>query len=250
MEYGHATVGRELPQILGAAADADLYGARGVEHAVEDGEAKRAAVMEFGALVLAGRIAMGVDVDEADRLSLADGTQYGKRDRVVAADGEGNYAGLDERAVVGLDIGVALVEREAALHRHVADVGKAHMRGGGDFEGMLIGPDALHGADGTRAEAGAGAVGDAQVHRHPDQGDVEVGKSTGGSLRAVGGAEQGRDVGERPLAAVGRCEHGRGDRGEVGIVDVAALGRRIFQAQGVELGLVHGAGSGGGRRTI
>ena len=95
---------------------------------------------------------------------------------------------------------------------------------------MLVGADALDAAHGAGAEPRAGAVGDAEVHRHADQRDVEAGKSVAGGVRREGRAEQRRGIGERPLAAVGRGEDLRGDRGEGGIVDVAALGVGVLRA--------------------
>src|SRR5262249_33162496 len=67
MNDGHAAVVGELPEELGGASDADLDRALGIEHAVEDRVAERAAVVELRALVLAARVAMRIEMDEPDR---------------------------------------------------------------------------------------------------------------------------------------------------------------------------------------
>ena len=67
MDDRHAAVVGELPQILGAAADADLDGALGVEHARQHRLPERSAVMELGALEGAAGIAVGIDVHHAER---------------------------------------------------------------------------------------------------------------------------------------------------------------------------------------
>jgi hypothetical protein len=83
----------------------------------------------------------------------------------------------------------------AAAQRNVADVGdgKAHERR--LTQDVLVGPDALDIADGARTEAGAGAVGDAEIHRHAQQGDVDSGFAA--KLKSGrNGAQQGRGAGE------------------------------------------------------
>ena len=67
MDHGHAGFVGELPQIFGRAADADLDRARRVEHAVEHRVAERAAMVELGQVEGAAGVAMGVDMDHADR---------------------------------------------------------------------------------------------------------------------------------------------------------------------------------------
>ena len=67
VDHGHAGLVGELPQIFGRAANADLDGARRVEHAVEHRVAERPAMVELGQVVGAAGVAMRVDVDHADR---------------------------------------------------------------------------------------------------------------------------------------------------------------------------------------
>ena len=104
-----------------------------------------------------------------------------------------------------------------------------------DAQRVLVRPDALDIAHRTRPEPGAGAIGDAEVHRHTDQRDVEAAEI--GKRRRIGTVrrgEQRRDVGERPLPALGVAEDLRSHRGEFRIEDVAALGVGVFAVQGGE----------------
>ena len=105
-----------------------------------------------------------------------------------------------------------------------------------DAQRVLVGPDALDGAHRARAKARPGPIGDAQVHRHADERDVEAAAS--GLRKRVGSkrqAEKRRGIRERPFAPLGAGEDLRGDRRELRVVDVAALGVGIFAAQRVEL---------------
>src|SRR5260221_624928 len=122
MDHRHAAVVGELPEELGRAANADLDGARRVEHAVEHGEAEGAAVMELGALVLARGVAMGVDMDEPDRPLGAERFEDRIGDRVVAADGQRPHpCRLDHGVELG-DVGDAALQAEARAQRPVADI--------------------------------------------------------------------------------------------------------------------------------
>ena len=77
----------------------------------------------FGAFVFAGGVAMGIDVDHAERAVAAERLEDRQRDRMIAADGQRNDARRHDVVIAGLDIRVAVVEAEAAAHRHVADIG-------------------------------------------------------------------------------------------------------------------------------
>ena len=98
---------------------------------------------------------MGVDMDHADGTLLADGFQDRMADRVVAADRQRNYAGLDDLVDALFDIVMAEFEPVAALERHVADIGHAQIMHGRTAEHVIIGADALDGAHGARPETGA-----------------------------------------------------------------------------------------------
>ena len=77
MDDSHAALVGEFPEILRSAADADLDGALGIEHSVQDCQAERAAMLELGAFIWTCGIAMGIDVDHSNGLSLAHGLQDG-----------------------------------------------------------------------------------------------------------------------------------------------------------------------------
>ena len=107
----------------------------------------------------------------------------------------------------------------------------------------MIGADAFDGADGAGAEAAAGAVGDAEVHRHADQGEVDAGEV---GFEGVGGKrriEKGRDAFVGLGAPIAR-EQDVGDFLEFGIEDIGGAGFAVFFAQGVEF-FGHGQGPGG-----
>ena len=98
VDDGHAGLVGELPEIFGAAANADLDHALGVEHAVEHRLTERAAVMEFRAFVGPRSVAMRVDMQHADGPLRADRLQDGQGDRMVAADAQRNDARSDDRS--------------------------------------------------------------------------------------------------------------------------------------------------------
>ena len=54
---------------------------------------------------------------------------------------------------------------------------------GAIFERVLVGADALHRAHRARTEARAGAIGDAEIHRHADQRDVDAAELARGFRR-------------------------------------------------------------------
>ena len=135
---------------------------------------------------------------------------------------------------------MALLEAEPALHRHVADVGGRQVGVGRNAQRVLVGPDALDGAHRARAEPRAGPIGDAEIHRHADERDVEAAAS--GLRQRIGSERQAEKRGgirERPFAPLGAGEDLRRDRREFRVVDVAAFGIGIFAAQRVELLAVH-----------
>ena len=122
------------------------------------------------------------------------------------------------------------VEAESAAHRHVADIGDLQSPHRGDPQHMLVRADPLDRANGARPEASAGPVGHAEVHRHADQRDVEPGKAGGGRLGPSGAPMKvaGPANGHLRLSALGRPAS---DRGEMRVVDIAALGLGVPFAQ-------------------
>ena len=105
---------------------------------------------------------------------------------------------------------------------------------------MLVRTDALDAAHRARAETRAGAVGDAEIHRHADESDVEPGKIRGlGGPAPIRRIEQRRDAAVRKLSPVGPREDERDDLLEFGIEHVAPLALGVFRAQhGAEHGSV------------
>ena len=107
---------------------------------------------------------------------------------------------------------------------------------------MVVGADALDVADRPRAEPGARPVGDAEIHRHADEGNVEPGEIR--SLRrlaAVRRIEQRRDAAIGELAPVSAGEDERNDLLEFRIEYVAPLAFGVFRAQRIQFCLVdHG----------
>ena len=103
MDDGHAAVVGELPQIFGPAADADLDGPLGIEHACQHRLPERPAMVELGPQGPA-RVAMGVDVHQPDRPPSRPPPQDRQRDRVVAADLSGATPAAKSFAKEGLDV--------------------------------------------------------------------------------------------------------------------------------------------------
>ena len=110
-------------------------------------------MMELGLVEGAAGVAMGVDVDQADRTVLADGLEDRVGDRMVAADRQGHDACADDLVEAPLDVVMALFEPVAAGERHVADVGDPEVEHGRGVEHVIVRPDPLDGAQGARAEA-------------------------------------------------------------------------------------------------
>src|SRR3546814_13498626 len=82
-------------------ANADLDRAGGIEHAVEHRVAEGSAVVELRVVEGAAGVAVGVDVDHADRPLTAPRLPDRVGDRVVAADRERRHAGRSEERRVG-----------------------------------------------------------------------------------------------------------------------------------------------------
>ena len=105
----------------------------------------------------------------------------------VAADRQRPNPGRLDASVERLDILDAIVEAEARANRHIADIGRPTLGPWDDSEPVIVGPDALDIAHRPRSEARARPIGDAQIHRHPDQRDIECTEIRQvRSLRSVG----------------------------------------------------------------
>ena len=144
-------------------------------------------------------------------------------------------ARLDAR-IERRDVLDRIVEAEPRAQRHIADIGDIAFAARGDFERMVVGADALDVAHRPRPKPGAGAVGDAEIHRHADQRHVEPGEiGQIGRVRPIRHVEQGGEpgIGHRP--AIGAAEHQRQRFSELLGRDFGFLGAVVFGAQRVEL---------------
>src|SRR5262249_5287156 len=161
-------------------------------------------------------------------------------DGMIAADGERDHAGVADPPEESFDVGMTLLEAEAALHRDIADVRRLHMQQRRDAERVLVGPDPLHGADRARTQPRPGPVGDAQVHRHADQRRIDAAEvRRRGGIRTVGETQKSRGARERPFALVAPAEHLGRDLGEARLEDVAAFRAAVLPPESVELAGVH-----------
>ena len=93
---------------------------------------------------------------------------------MVSAHAQRCHPRRSDPGVAGLDVLVALLQAEAAAKRHIADVGDLARHEGRQAMHVVIGPDALHGPHRAGTKPRAGAVGDAEVHGHADEGRVET----------------------------------------------------------------------------
>ena len=245
MDDCHAALVGELPEILRSAAYADLDGALGVEHAVQDRQAERAAMLKLRALVGTCGVAMGVDMDHPDRLRCPDRLQDGGADRVIAADRERTHARSHQPPVEGFDIAMAKGKIIAALHGHIADIGNPRLGEGRALQDVIVRADPLDGADRTRSEAAPVAVRHSKSIGTPTSATSRPPKSgsscASASIRRV---EQRGNAREGPLALVRARELGPCHGCEVGIEHIAARGVGIPVAKGLQLsGIDHGFGS-------
>ena len=120
----------ELPHtsLVQAATDADLDSAFGVEHAGKHRLAEWAAVVKFGAVDFAHRVAMRVDMDETNWAVLPEGLQDRIGDRMIAADRQWPHPGHLDPPIGRFDVLDATVEAEPRAHWHVADIGRGKDR--------------------------------------------------------------------------------------------------------------------------
>ena len=208
-------------------------------------------MVEFRAVDLAHRVAMGVNMDETDRPVVPQCLQDRKGDRMVAADRQRPHPGCVDARVERRNVLDAAIEAEARAHRHVADIGRFAFGPWNDAEGMIVGADALDLANRAGAEAGPRPIGDAEIHRHPDQRDTEPAKIRQiGGVRAVRQIQQGRYAGKRHRPPVVAAEHQRQRLPEFRRRHFSFLGAFVFGAQCLEFRLVeHLSSSASGRRV-
>ena len=186
---------------------------------------------------------MRVDMDHAERAIATEHLQDRQRDRVIAADRKRDDARTRDLGIEGLDVGMAFVETEPALHGYVADIGDLELAHRRDAQHVLIGADPLDRAHGAGAETGAGAVCHTKVHGHADKRYVETDKARRCGIGRKTGAQQRCGISERPFPSVRRGKDAGRDRGKGRILDIAALGAGVFGPQCGKLFLIHAAAS-------
>ena len=144
--------------------------------------------MKTGLVKLAAGVAMGVDVHHAD----GPAAPYCFHDRVgngmVPAHGERKHGLVYHQVVPGLKVFHAHGQAVAAAKRHITHVCHPQRVHRGDLQHVVIGADALNGAHGARAKAGAGAVAGTQVHGRAHECYLQIAKIRRlGVYRAGGG---------------------------------------------------------------
>ncbi len=102
---------------------------------------------------------------------------------MVAAHRQRHHVRGAQPAEERLDVGHALLERKRLAHRHVADVGDLERPIGAIFSTCSYGPMRSTPRTARGPSARAGAVGDAEIHRHADQRDVDVAELAGSRSR-------------------------------------------------------------------
>ncbi len=172
MDHRHPGFIGELPEIFRRAPDADLDGAGRIEDAIQNRVAHGPAVMELRLVERAARVAMGVDMDEADGLLGADRLEDRMGYGMVATDGERNDTCFDDLADCCLDILMALLQPIATGEWDVTDIGYTQIVGRSAVEHMIIWSDALDAAHGPRSKSRARPIGDAEIHGDADSRDL------------------------------------------------------------------------------
>jgi hypothetical protein len=104
---------------------------------------------------------------------------------------------------------------------------------------MIVRADPLDRPQRPRPEARAGAVGDAEIHRHPDHRHLQVAeiRILGRDL-AIGRGKEGRDAGIGRNAGAALGKDLVGDAAELRVEQIAAMALAVFGAQRVQFRLV------------
>lgn len=193
-------------------------------------------MMEFRPFIGPRCIAMGIDMNQAHRLLVAQRLQDRISDRMVAADRKRNDARSGDAAVESLDILMTVFKAETASERDVPDIRSPPAGHGSHFQGMLVWTDPFHGPDCPWPQSRTGPVGYPKVHRDADKRNVEaVEVDSVRSFRTVGNAKEGGNISKRPFALVAIAELLVRNSPEGRIVDVSTFGIGIFFAKGLEL---------------
>src|SRR6266853_4307835 len=145
--------------------------------------------MKAGAEIVVAGVAVGIDMDHAERPISGSCPQDRQRDRVITADRQRRYANRMNGSEEGSDFGERALQLEGPFDPGISQIGDANELEG-RHAGRLIdlADERRLVADVARAVARAWAIGDATVERHADETDVDLIEP-----HAVGEAEEGRD---------------------------------------------------------
>jgi hypothetical protein len=121
-DHAHTLVMAELPHIslVQAATNADLDRALRIDEPLFDRPAKRRAVMEARSEIVIARVAMGIDMHQAERSIPDNCPQNQKRDRMVAADRQRRHASFMDGGEEGIDFHVSPFQFEGPFEPNVA----------------------------------------------------------------------------------------------------------------------------------
>ena len=173
-----------------AGADADLHRVRGADDALLNGFVRPGAVAGWLAEVVGPGVAVGIEVDDGQRLALAEaglrGLEQRQRDGMVAAQKHGMVL-AHQRPGLALDVGAHLVQRRGVGQAHVARIGQIGQRRHVEHGVDAIAQHQAGAADGFGPEAGTGPVGHGTVVRHTGQHKrgLRLQGQRGGSQKAV-----------------------------------------------------------------
>ena len=175
MDDGHSDLVGEFPEIFRAAANADLDHALGIEHAVEHRLTERAAVMEL-ASPHRGRRCRNARRYAACRPAACAPTAF-RIGRLIEWSPPTLSGTTPAATTLAMKASMSSWQLSSEKRERIgtsptsANLRLAERR---DPQHVLVGADALDRAHRARPEARAGAVGDAEVHRHADQREIEA----------------------------------------------------------------------------
>src|SRR6266516_1491415 len=115
--HAHATVVAELPHFgdVEAAADPDLDRALRIDEPLLDRPAEWRAVMETRAEIVVTGIAVGIELNHAERSIFGNGSQDRQRDRMIAAHRQRGYASRIDGSEEGSDFGERALQLEGPV---------------------------------------------------------------------------------------------------------------------------------------
>ena len=156
------------------AAQADLNVALAADDAVADEPVHRGPVRDLDAEDLGSGVRVRVEVDEPDgAVSNCDGAHVRLRDRVVAAEDDGNRAGAHDLPDRALDLRMRRLGI-GGHDRRVSEVDDPKVLEGVELRLKVWSGWAARGADRPRAEPRSRAVRDEVVGRRADDADVDA----------------------------------------------------------------------------